>query len=61
MYSVQQQIHFTGNVFGNKRCRCNEGSLYFLFLYENVCCGYLFYRQLWNQCISDENKIGINY
>ena len=27
-YSVQQQLHFTGNSFGNKRCRCNEGSLY---------------------------------
>ena len=27
-YSVQQQIHFNGNVFGNKCCRCNEGSLY---------------------------------
>ena len=28
-YSVQEQIHFNGNVFGNKCCRCNEGSLYF--------------------------------
>ena len=27
-YSVQQQIHFNGNVFGNKCCRCNEGSSY---------------------------------
>ena len=27
-YSVQQQIHFNGNVFGNKWCRLNEGSLY---------------------------------
>ena len=27
-YSVQQQIRFNGNVFGNKYCRCNEGSLY---------------------------------
>ena len=26
--SVQQQIYFNGNVFGNKCCRCNEGSLY---------------------------------
>ena len=23
-YSVQQQIHFKRNVFGNKCCRCNE-------------------------------------
>ena len=27
--SLQQQIHFSGNIFGNKCCRCNEGSLYF--------------------------------
>ena len=27
-YSVQQQIHLNGNVFWNKYCRCNEGSLY---------------------------------
>ena len=27
-YSVQQQIRFNGNVFGNKRCHYNEGSLY---------------------------------
>ena len=27
-YSVQQQIRFNGNVFGNKCCRCNEDSLY---------------------------------
>ena len=27
-YSLQQQIHFNGNVFGNKCCPCNEGSLY---------------------------------
>ena len=27
-YSLQQQIHFNGNVFANKCCRCNEGSLY---------------------------------
>ena len=26
--SVQQQIHLTGNVFGNKYYRCNEVSLY---------------------------------
>ena len=29
LYSVQQQVHFNGNVFGNKCCRCIEGSLYF--------------------------------
>ena len=27
-YSVQQQIHFNGNVFENKWCRCNEGWVY---------------------------------
>ena len=26
--SLQQRIHFNGNIFGNKCCRCNEGSLY---------------------------------
>ena len=26
--SLQQQIHYNGNIFGNKYCRCNEGSLY---------------------------------
>ena len=26
-YYVQQQTRFNGNVFGNKCCRCNEGSL----------------------------------
>ena len=26
--SLQQQIHFSGNIFGNKCCRCNEGLLY---------------------------------
>ena len=25
--SLQQQIHFNGNIFGNKCCCCNEGSL----------------------------------
>ena len=30
-YSVQQQIHFNGNVFGNKCYRLNEGSLYMEF------------------------------
>ena len=25
--SLQQQIHFNGNIFGNKCCRHNEGSL----------------------------------
>ena len=29
-YSLQQQIHFNGNIFGNKFCRCNEVSLYSL-------------------------------
>ena len=26
--SLQQQIHFNGNIFGSKCCRYNEGSLY---------------------------------
>ena len=26
--SVQQQIHFNGNVFENKCCRSSQGSLY---------------------------------
>ena len=26
--SLEQQIHYNGNIFGNKCCRCNEGSLY---------------------------------
>ena len=26
--SLQQEIHVNGNIFGNKCCRCNEGSLY---------------------------------
>ena len=26
--SLQQQIHYNGNVCGNKYCRCSEGSLY---------------------------------
>ena len=25
-YALQQQIHFNGNKFGNKCCRCNEGT-----------------------------------
>ena len=25
---LQQQILFNGNIFGNKCCRCHEGSLY---------------------------------
>ena len=29
--SWQQQIHFNGNIFGNKCCRCNKNSLYFIF------------------------------
>ena len=28
--SLQQQIHFNGNIFGNKCCHCNKGSLYFI-------------------------------
>ena len=44
--SLQLQINFHGNVFGNKWCRCNEGSLYLKysitlhlssFLYTLVC------------------------
>ena len=27
--SLQKQIQFNGNIFGNKCCRCNEGSLYY--------------------------------
>ena len=27
--SLQQQIHFNGNIFEIKCSRCNEGSLYF--------------------------------
>ena len=26
--SLQQQIHYNGNIFGNKFCRRNKGSLY---------------------------------
>ena len=26
--SLEQQIHNNGNIFGNKCCCCNEGSLY---------------------------------
>ena len=26
--SLQQQIRYNGNIFGNKVCHCNEGSLY---------------------------------
>ena len=26
--SLQQQIHFNGNIFGNKRCQWNDSSLY---------------------------------
>ena len=29
-YSIQQHIHFNGNIFRNKYCRCNEGSLYWI-------------------------------
>ena len=28
--SLEQQIHYNGNIFGNKCCRCNEGSLYIM-------------------------------
>ena len=28
--SLQQQIYFNGNIFGNKCCRGNEGSMYIL-------------------------------
>ena len=28
--SLQQQIHYNGNIFWNECCRFNEGSLYFL-------------------------------
>ena len=27
--SLQQQSHYNDNIFGNKCCRCNEGSLQF--------------------------------
>ena len=27
-YSLQQQVHFNGNIFGNKCCHCKKGSLY---------------------------------
>ena len=36
--SLQQQIHFNGNVFGNKCYRCNEGSLYQTFLVKKKKC-----------------------
>ena len=29
--SLQQQIHFNGNFFRNKCCRCNEASLYWVW------------------------------
>ena len=33
--SLRQQIHYSGNIFGNKCCRCNEGSLYYnMFVYK---------------------------
>ena len=34
--SLQQQIHYNGNVFANKCCHCNEGSLYMYFL-SRIC------------------------
>ena len=30
-YSVQQHIHFNGNVFGNKCCPCDESLMYTMF------------------------------
>ena len=30
--SLEQQIHYNGNIFRNKCCRCNEGSLYLTYL-----------------------------
>ena len=32
-YPVKQQIHFNGNVFGNKYCRCNKGSLFMFYVF----------------------------
>ena len=29
--TLQQQIHYNGNIFGNKCCRYNEASLYLLY------------------------------
>ena len=41
MFSVQQQIHFNGNVLMNKCFRCNKGSLYLS--------GHCSYVELWMQ------------
>ena len=30
--SLQQQIHFNSNIFGDKCCRCNEGPQYNIYL-----------------------------
>ena len=32
--SLEQQIQFNGNIFGNKCCHCNEGSLYLFVCVE---------------------------
>ena len=34
--SLEQQIHYNGNIFGNKCCQCNEGSLYCAKINEDV-------------------------
>ena len=47
--SLQQQIHFNGNIFGNKCCRCDEGSLYLSFWAENLIGTYLGSHQTGNQ------------
>ena len=45
--SLQQQMDFSGNIFGNKCCSCNEGSLYFIsminFLIEASLCLIVFF------------------
>ena len=35
--SLQQQIHYNGNIFGNKCCRCNEGLLYVGYCNMSLC------------------------
>ena len=34
--SLQQLSHFNGNIFGNRRCSCNEGSLYPTFSFSYI-------------------------
>ena len=58
-YSVQQQIHFNGNVFTNKCCRCNKGSLYvvgtssqYMFLCRNKKNIYLLSLLTWSYDVS---------